>query len=194
MSKEILADAIEIRVQEISQLFNTLDPFPFRERDLDRNAEEFILGWALELPKDKPIRIIVHVPMAAASANNASELQGALVRYFEYRAGVVARDINELFRVGRTSLAIGFAVLVVCVIATQALSGRFASPIGRFIEESFIIIGWVANWKPIEIFLYDWWPIFRRLRLYRRLAAATVELKAYQADNLVSARASTATG
>ena len=43
------ANAIEIRIDEIAQLFHSLDPFPFRERDLDKDAEEFIVGWAREL-------------------------------------------------------------------------------------------------------------------------------------------------
>jgi hypothetical protein len=43
------ANAIEIRIEDISQLFHS-DPFPFRERDLDKDAEEFIVGWARELP------------------------------------------------------------------------------------------------------------------------------------------------
>jgi hypothetical protein len=28
------------------------------------------------------------------------------------------------------------------------------------IEESLLIFGWVANWRPIEIFLSDWWRSF----------------------------------
>jgi hypothetical protein len=55
------------------------------------------------------------------------------------------------------------------------------SPFGRLVEESFLILGWVANWRPLEIFLYDWLPLARRRDLYRRLAAATVELKSYAA-------------
>ena len=35
-------DAKELRVNEIAQLFHTLDPFRFRERDLDRETEEFV--------------------------------------------------------------------------------------------------------------------------------------------------------
>lgn len=70
---------IRIRVDEVSQLFDSLDPFPFHERDLDANAEEFIVGW-------------------------------------------------------------------------------------------------VANWKPLEIFLYDWWPLTRRRDLYRRLARAEISI------------------
>jgi hypothetical protein len=45
-------------------LFNSLDPFPFQERDLDKNAEEFIVGWARELPRDQLIHIVLHMPAA----------------------------------------------------------------------------------------------------------------------------------
>ena len=41
---------IEVHVAELKQLFNAIDPSPFRERDLDPNAEEFIVGWAKEAP------------------------------------------------------------------------------------------------------------------------------------------------
>jgi len=49
-------------------------------------------------------------------------------------------------------------------------------PLARAFEESLIIVGWVANWKPIETFLYDWWPLRRRRDLYRRLQNAAVEI------------------
>ena len=62
MTTESTHEAIELRVNEVAQLFHTLDPFPFRERDLDREAEEFIVGWARELRIDQPIRIVVHYP------------------------------------------------------------------------------------------------------------------------------------
>jgi len=48
-------DLIELRVDEIAQLFLTLDSFPFRERELAREAEEFIVGWARELPAQLPV-------------------------------------------------------------------------------------------------------------------------------------------
>lgn len=50
-----LEEVIELRVDEIAQLFHTLDPFPFRERDLDHEAEEFIVSWAREIPVDQTI-------------------------------------------------------------------------------------------------------------------------------------------
>jgi hypothetical protein len=171
-------DAIEIRVEEMSQLFDMLDPYPFRERDLDRNAEEFIVGWARELPKDQAIRIVIHLTKIDGAPMDAQALGAALARYFSNRAEVIARELTELFRRGRYSLIIGIAVLAVCVLASQAVAGSLGKgQVSRFVEESLIILGWVANWRPIEIFLYDWWPIARRRDLYRRLAAAEVSVK-----------------
>jgi hypothetical protein len=176
-------DAIELRVDEIAQLFHTLDPFPFRERDLDREAEEFIVGWARELPADQPIRIIVHFPESDTQNKAAQDLPEAFHRYFSYRASVLQRDLTELFRIGRRSLGIGVIVLIVCfAIAHAAGESIIDGPLRRMIEESFLILGWVANWRPLEIFLYDWWPIARRRDLYQRLSKAIVEVKPYGAN------------
>lgn len=172
------ANAIEVRVEEIAQLFDTLDPFPFRERDLDKHAEEYIVGWARELPRNRSIKIIIHVPEDELRSEHANQLGEALSRYFNYRAEVVGRDLNELFRVGRQSLLIGVVVLAVCVLTARAVTAGLGSEsLGGIMRESLIILGWVANWKPIEIFLYAWWPLARRRNLYRRLAAASVELR-----------------
>ena len=176
-----MADAtpgtIEIQVEEIAQLFNMLDPFPFRERDLDKEAEEFITGWARELPRTIPIRILIHLPKAEAESGHARELSSAIARYFNYRADLIGRDLNELFRVGRRSVLIGLAVLAVCVVSGHILAQAIGNhELSGFLSEGLLLLGWVANWRPLEIFLYDWWPIARRRDLYRRLAAARVEL------------------
>jgi hypothetical protein len=52
-----------------------------------------------------------------------------------------------------------------------------AEPLASIISESLIIVGWVANWKPIEIFLYEWWPIRRQISLYERLRDAEVSIR-----------------
>ena len=79
----------------------------------------------------------------------------------------------------RSALAIGAAVLCACLVASQLAPQFIANAtLARIIEESLILVGWVANWRPIEIYLYDWWPIRRRAQLYRRIAAAPVIVKA----------------
>lgn len=169
---------IEIRVDQIAQLFHTLDPFPFREKDLDAEAEDYIVSWARELPDKRPIRIAVHVPDGIAQTETSQELNEALQSYFAGRAVALQHDLNELFRVGRRALAIGIPILVSCFVSAHLAAGYLmGNPVQRLVEESLLILGWVANWRPLEIFLYDWWPLARRRDLYRRLAAAAVELR-----------------
>lgn len=183
MTSKTVDNVVEIRVDDIAQLFHTLDPFPFREKDLDREAEEYIVGWARELPADRPFRIVVHFPDGQSETDLARDLPEALSKYFAGRVAVIQGDINELFRIGRRSLAIGVAILVACLLASNLASGFLAeASFKKMVEESFLILGWVANWRPLEIFLYDWWPIARRRDLYRRLSAATIERKLYRGE------------
>jgi len=44
------------------------------------------------------------------------------------------------------------------------------------LRESLLIGGWVAMWRPLEVFLYDWWPIRLEARLYDRLSAMPVRI------------------
>jgi hypothetical protein len=175
------SDAIEIavRVHTIGQLSNTFDPSPFREKDLDAGVEEFITGWVRELPRGASFTIVVHLPREEATRPEAASVHDAFAHYFEYRAGAAENELRELFRIGRRSLAIGIVALIACLTASQVAAALIPNRvIGRMVEEGLIIIGWVANWRPIEIYLYDWLPIRRRIRLYRRLAAAPVQVKA----------------
>ncbi|MEZ5960580.1 MAG: hypothetical protein R3C30_09175 [Hyphomonadaceae bacterium] len=170
--------AIELRLEELSRLFDPFDPFPIPSRDLAKSAEDFIVGWARELPKDKSLRIVVHLSEREASSSSAAGLADALRRHFSYRAERVAGDLHEMFRIGRQSLLIGLAVLGGCVLGGRLMSSLLGpGDISSFFAEGLIILGWVANWRPIEIFLYDWWPLARRRQLYLRLAGAAVEVR-----------------
>ena len=169
---------IELRVKEIGQIFHTLDPLPFRERDLDAGVEEYIVGWAGEIAGDHEISIIVHLPTAEARRAEALHIEDAMRNYFAYRSKVLGWELRDLFRTGRASLAIGLAVLAFCIALGKGAGGLLGTDyLGRFLEEGLIILGWVANWRPVQIFLYDWWPIVRRRRLYRRLSLVQVKIE-----------------
>lgn len=172
------AGIIEVRIRELAQLFNSLDPSPFHDRDLDSDAEEHIAGWARELPDKQPLRIVIHLPEGEALKARDRDLPKAVAHYFDLRAQRKARELKELFRMGRRYLMIGVPILIACLLASHVLQLQFGpGPLARTLEESLIIVGWVANWKPIETFLYDWWPLKRHIALYRRLAAAEVTLQ-----------------
>jgi hypothetical protein len=173
------ATEIAIRARSIGSLFNSFDPSPFREQDIDAEVEAFLVGWVRELPPNAPFTIVVYLPAEEVAKPRTADIAEAFSHYFRYRAQVAEQDLRELFRVGRRFLAIGIAVLVACLVTSQLVAAFVPyHVIARVLEESLIIVGWVANWRPIEIYLYDWLPIRRRIQLYRRIAGARVEVKA----------------
>lgn len=166
---------IELKVENLALLFDPLDPFPLPTRDLSRAAEEFIVGWAREFPAKAPIRLMLH--LTAQASYDLPELQSAFSNHFSQKARSVSGDISELYRVGRTSLMIGLAMLVACVLGAQGAAVLLdEGPAARIFSEGLIILGWVANWRPLEIFLYDGWPLVRRRRLYQRLSEVPIEV------------------
>jgi len=177
---------IEINLRESAQLFNTLDPFPFRERDLSAEAEKYIVEWARELPGDRPIEILIHLPPEQAASESAPELAAAVNGWFDGRAREERQALRALFRDGRIGFMLGFAALAFCLFLSWSIGQRYEGPFPRTLQESLVIIGWVVIWRPAEIFLYDWLPIARRKRLYQRLAEAQVAIRARPSEPISS--------
>jgi hypothetical protein len=170
------AAIIEVRVEELQQLFHTIDPTPFRERDLDPNVEQFIVDWSRELPTKRPLALVVHVDRRVG-ANDAVVVRDAVHRFFAHRATATRARLRRLFRFGRISLAIGLAVLTALIAAAQFIGRRTGTGgLAQVLHESLLIGGWVAMWRPLEVFLYDWWPIRAEARLFDRLATMPVRL------------------
>lgn len=169
---------IEVHVGELRQLFNSIDPSPFRNRDLDPKAEEFIVGWAKDLPRNVPLALVVDLDRQAGLPDEAAVLRDAIHEFFRQRAQAYRQQLRELLRLGRTSLIIGLAVLAGAIALGDFLARLLqASRIGEILRESLTIGGWVSMWRPLEIFLYDWWPIRNEGQLADRLAAMPVRIR-----------------
>lgn len=168
---------IELKLSGLNQLFNSMDPSPFDERDLDRNAEEFIVSWAAEHPRQHPLRLRVHLAKAPAGVPEPGTLVAeSVAHYFGYRSTMCRHELRRLMREGRAAFVVGLLFLGLC----QAAATFLASPGGEnwtsLLREGLVIAGWVAMWKPLDIALYRWWPLVSQRRLYDRLAAMPVEV------------------
>jgi hypothetical protein len=166
---------VEVRLRELSQLFNSMDPSPFIDRDLDAAAEEFIVSWARELAHKSELELIIHLA-TPPPPDRAQGTEEAVRHYFATRAEVKHRELRLLLRRGRASLLIGLLFLAGCFglgeVAQQAPLGRW----NEFVALGLHIVGWVAMWRPLETFLYDWWPVRSDQRLLERLARMQVRL------------------
>jgi len=170
------AELIQVHVAGLRQLFNSIDPSPFHEKDLDGAADQFIVGWARGVPRDRPLALAVHVDEPVRDSE-ADDLRNAIHAFCRQRAATHRQHLHQLFRRGRISLLIALCFLAFSIVASNLVEqwsrGR---GVGEVIREGLIIGGWVAMWRPLEIFLYDWWPIRAEAVLADRLAAMPVRL------------------
>lgn len=171
-----MSGLIELRVTDLRQLFNAMDASPFGHRDLDPRAEEFVVSWARELSPKTALALRVHLEAPPGKPDETARLSEAIHGFFRQRAEANSRSLRNLFRLGRTSLIIGLAFLVLTVGVSDLIALRAHGSFAETLREGLAIVGWVALWRPLEIFLYEWWPIRAQIHLSKRLAAMPVEI------------------
>ena len=167
---------IELRLRELAQLFDSFDPAPFHEKDLDRDAEEFIVSWALEYPANAPLVFRLHLPRDQQRLEPERVVADAVRNYFSYRSGLARLDVRRTLQHGRQALLVGLLFLVACMGLRVAWRSFGFGEWSRIVDEGLLILGWVAMWKPLELLLYDWWPGLRKKRTYDNLARMRVEV------------------
>lgn len=169
-------ELIEVHVTDLRMFFNPIDPSPPTERDLESKAEEFIVDWARSARRDARLALQINVD-TPTSPEEAETVGAAVHEFFRQRSMSANRRLSQLFRVGRTSLIIGAAFLAGAVTLASFVDRAFGDrAVGALIRETLVIGGWVAMWRPLEIFLYDWWPIRAERQLYDRLSVMPVRV------------------
>jgi hypothetical protein len=166
---------IELGLRDVRQLFNSMDPSPFNEKDLDSDAEEFIVTYAQEFPPNTGLTLRIY--LAEWPPEDPTEMiRSAVHNYFAYREKLNWQEFRSMMKRGRTSLIIGLVFLVTCLLISKLLVGNSSGTWAGVVRESLTIAGWVAMWRPMEIYLYDWWPLRRRGRTYTKLSQMPIEV------------------
>jgi hypothetical protein len=171
------AHRVELNLRDVNQLFNTIDPSPFREKDLDRDAEEFIVSWTREFPLREPVVLVIYLSELPVGKDIEPMIEQSVQNYFAYRARIIHMEFRQLMKDGRHSLLIGGLFLAACLTASHVLVGRASGTFLSVARESLTIAGWVAMWRPMEIFLYEWWPLRRRGRVFEKMSHMKVEVR-----------------
>ncbi|GAB3729125.1 hypothetical protein GCM10028794_03270 [Silanimonas algicola] len=163
---------IEIRLERLEQLYDLLDPAPFRDKALDRAAEAYLLECAEDAPGDEPLRLRVRMPPALVVRE--AEVAGAVHAHFEWLWERAEKRRIARVRMHRLAMLLGVIVL----LAALGLRGLFAESGGmaEVLREGLLILGWVALWRPVEWVLFDTWEHRQRRSALRRLATAEVRL------------------
>jgi hypothetical protein len=166
---------IEMKLRDARQLFNTLDPSPFHEKDLDPAAEEYLVSAVREIGTH-PSKLVIYVPLQSPGEEGRA-LIAAIRHYFAYRARHTSEQLRLLLGRGLMSFAIGLVFLFTCLSLRQMFDSVLELPRAEILSEGLLILGWVAMWRPVEIFLYDWWPELGKRQLFTRIARMAIETR-----------------
>jgi hypothetical protein len=169
--------AVEIRLARLQQLFNSFDPSPFHEKELDQDAEDYIVGSVDEYPLPQALRLVIHLPADQIALAGPAGLDAVIRNHFAYRVDATRRTLRFKMREGRMALGFGLLFLVICMGIRQIIFALAPGAVGDIFAEGLLILGWVAMWRPLQIFLYDWWPIRHHARLFAKIAAMPVEIR-----------------
>lgn len=167
---------IEMKLSHLNQLYNSLDPSPFYEKDLDDDAADYIVGTARDFSRATPLRLLIYVPAEQIHKETEESVTRAIHNFFDYKAETADRELRALLREGRASLMIGLLFLAGCLFARELLGRLPPGTLNEIFREGLLISGWVAMWRPIQIFLYAWWPVRNLGRLYDKLSHLKIDL------------------
>ena len=167
---------LQIKVTVLDELFNSLDPAPFFTQELAPAAERYIETWANKFPARSQLHLSIHSKAGPPGGLHGSRIARAVCQHFTSRAQATKNDLKELLWQGRLSMLIGCCFVVLCMLLADLLRTQGSSPFHVIVREGLTIVGWVALWRPIQIFLYDWWPVWRRMQVLTNLARMRVEL------------------
>lgn len=170
---------INIKLKEERQLFNNFDPAPFLERDLDDEAVEYIVDSVKEYPLKRKMRLVIFLPKERKYKISDKMIKSAINMFFDYQVDVKKKRLKNLFAQGRTSLIIGILFLTFCLTSSEFISIYRTGIISRIFAEGLTIVGWVSMWNPINLFLYEWWPITREMIIRQKIKDMVVKIKEY---------------
>ena len=77
---------IEVRLRDLKQLFDDLDPSPFRERDLSPDAAEYIFDSVTELPSRARYALVIHLDQPASPSEEGRAVGDAIRVHFGRQA------------------------------------------------------------------------------------------------------------
>ena len=94
-------DTLDLFLSDTRQLFNSMDPAPFRQRDLDPNATAYIVAWAEEASTRQPLRMVLHLRGETTTGAGAARGPEAVRADVRRREQATRGQLKQQFRIGR---------------------------------------------------------------------------------------------
>lgn len=125
----------------------------------------------------KDFKIVIHIPISL----EALDTKSISAKFKEFHS-IHTTELKNEIRVMRTQSLDALSKGVPIMIAALSLNfmiERLKDHMNYFefiLKESMYIFGWVSMWKPIELLLYDRWPLNRKLKSYDKMLTIPISI------------------
>lgn len=164
-------------LETVAEASETTIPLPLPYRKLNAEVLEYLEDVAQQMPKGEKARIVVYLPMEEIQPGLEQRVNKVLDIYQDARLAKLKREEKRALGASLSALTWGFAFMLVCQII--GVLGNFPEhpTLTNTISEGFLVLGWVALWKPFETLLFEWRPSVQRRKLHECMAEMPVVLR-----------------
>jgi hypothetical protein len=187
---------LQFRFGSMKQLFDSEDPRPLPLTELSESAENALFGYADEYLASKPLAFEIDLPAKEIPPGKGDLVAGAVQQHFSRRIPDLVHDLVLIRREGFYSLALMLGTFMVAglfitlslptILGLTSLTPETVTPqVVLIILIGFIIMiaNWVTFWATIEIFIYDYRNLYRKIRIYRKISGIPVTLRGYEQED-----------
>ena len=167
---------IEIKLSSVIQLFNSFDPAPFYEKELDNAAEHYIVDTVDDFPQKTQFKIIIYLPPELAASDRAKKITPAIQNHFQYKTLIAERKFRSRLKYGRFTLLVGLSFLFISLVTGEYLLSVTTSIVTQLIATALLVTGWAAMWEPVTVLLYELWPLIQMKKIYQKISTTEIDI------------------
>lgn len=164
---------VDVKINNIEQLFDNRDPAPFRERDLDPGLAEYLRDAAEDLMEARAYRVVFWLQRPCPPG----EIEQAFHAHFVDVLERIQRERRRRRRVGQAALSLAVVLVFVLLSLAQLVANLVPGTLGIGLREGLVISSWVVMWRPIEVLIYDWIPVRHERRVLSKLLDASIDVR-----------------
>lgn len=173
---------ITFRFKALGQLLDLDDPTPIPAKEMTEVAEDAIFGHLDEYSVRSSASLILELPEKDLDGTASPLIIEAVRHHFRFRRSDLVHDMKISRREGIYSfvVSVGNAAFLIWFLLYSTKNDIPVDAVKVTIFLGFLtILNWVTIWDTYEHFVYDYRNLFRKRRIYEKIAAIPVEIRGY---------------
>jgi hypothetical protein len=162
---------LAITTEKYADIFNELDPAPFKRRDINHDLRVYLEDSSSDIPLT--LKVILQFNLSNETADHQKEQRiiSGLRTYFFFVENQLIREIHKSYQRGAIYVAIAFLLLLISFTLNSVSSPDI---VFTTLVEGINIGGWVFLWEAISTFAFKKRDVRNRKKHYERFTAAPI--------------------